>query len=189
MRALLPCVPRDDAERGTVDEGRRDDVVVRNSTYRFNEDEEQGEELAAETRRPTPQHRLNTDPEAFQTPGSSVRLIGKSRVEKRRRRFYCRRSSGKDSSLSQPCRGVNCLSPPRRVDATTSATRRLIPFHFTRRQRRRREPEGEGQSNPVEGQGHGGDDDLEMTLNDDQQRWLDVDLLRNDVANSTTVGR
>jgi len=25
--------------------------------------------------------------------------------------------------------------------------------------------------------------DLEMTLNDEQQRWLDVDLLRNDTAN------
>jgi len=43
----------------------------------------------------------------------------------------------------------------------------------------------EGKSNSVEGQVQGHGDDLEMTLNN--QRWLDVDLLRNDVASSTTA--
>ena len=66
-----------------------------------------------------------------------------------------------------------------------------IPFSFSRRQhqrQRRRDPEGEGQSNSVEGQGQIHEqNDLEITVNDEQQSWLDVDLLRNDAANANAV--
>jgi len=70
--------------------------------------------------------------------------------------------------------------------------RKWIPFSFNRRQhqrQRRRDPEGEGhQSNSVEGQGQIHEhNDLEITLNDEQQNWLDVDLLRNDAANANAV--
>ena len=74
----------------------------------------------------------------------------------------------------------------------STAARKWIPFAFSRRhhqRQRRRDPEGEGQSNAVEGQIQE-NSDLEMTLNYEQQRWLDVDLLRNDAVNgnSITVG-
>jgi len=64
---LLPCVSRADAGQSVSDAEK--DVVVRNSTYHFSEDDD--DEAVAEIRRPTPQHRLNVGTETFQTAGSS----------------------------------------------------------------------------------------------------------------------
>ena len=66
MSALLPCVSRTDSSAGrasAIAHGR--DVVVRNSTYRFSEDE--ADDLPSDSRRSTPQHRLHADTEAFQS--------------------------------------------------------------------------------------------------------------------------
>jgi len=124
-------------------------------------------------------------PEAFQTAGSNVRLIKKSKVQKRRS-GSSRRHSSNNCTSSAPVAKIR--ADPSTIDNT--AARKWIPFTFVRRQRRRhREPQSEGQANSVEGQVPGHGDDLEMTLNVDQQRWLDVDLLRNDAASSTTVSR
>ena len=88
------------------------------------------------------------------------------------------------------CAAANCSAEPNPMDSASA--RRWIPFSFNRRQhqrQRRRDPEGEShQSNSVEGLGQIQEhNDLEMTLNDEQQNWLDVDLLRNDAANANAV--
>jgi len=138
----------------------------------------------------SPSSEFSSGPEAFQTAGSNVRLIRKFKVEKRRCGPNRRRTSNSGSS-SAPA--TTC--PAASSAQETTAARKWIPFAFRRRQRRRRrDPRGEGQSNSIEGQvqGHVGEhvgDDLEMTLSVDQRRCLDVDLLRNDTASSTTVGR
>ena len=62
VSVLLPCVS---ARESVAEEGR--DVVVRNSTYHFSEDDD--DEVAPESRRSTPQHRLNTNTQPFQTAG------------------------------------------------------------------------------------------------------------------------
>ena len=134
----------------------------------------------------SPSSEFSSGPEAFQTAGSNVRLIRKSKVEKRRCGPNRRRTSNSGSS-SAPA--TTC--PAASSAQETTAARKWIPFTFRRRQRRRRrDTPGDGQSNSIEGQvqGHVGDD-LEMTLSVDQRRCLDVDLLRNDTATSTAVGR
>ena len=66
VSVLLPCVSRADvAQNVTTDEQR--DVVVRNSNYHFSEDDD--DEVVAESSRPTPQHRPNT--QTFQTAAST----------------------------------------------------------------------------------------------------------------------
>jgi len=130
---------------------------------------------------PWPWPTFPRDPEAFQTAGSSVRLIRKSKVEKR-----CSRSSRRHTSSNDrfSASAATCQVEPTAPDSASA--RKWITFTFSRRQRHRRDAQGEGQpANSVEGQVQGHGDDLEMTLNN--QRWLDVDLLRNDVASSTTA--
>jgi len=146
VSVLLPCVTRPDAVRNVVEEGK-DDVVVRNSTYRFSEDDD---EPTDESRRPTPQHRLNAHPDTFQTAGSNVRLISKAKENKRRARSDRRRTSdkkdGKDSSDPSNCQAEPSVS-------RTTAARKWIPFLRRHHQRqRRRDPEGQGQSNSTDGQ-------------------------------------
>jgi len=127
---------------------------------------------------------LLSGPEIFQTAGSSIRLIGKTKANELRTRPDRRRTSNKKDVKDSS--SVTCPAEPTTIDAI--AARRWTPFTFSRRRRhrqRRHDPEGEGQSNSVEdrNQGHS---DLEMTLNG-EQHWLDVDLLRNDAANDNSI--
>ena len=67
VSVLLPCVSRADVAQNVTTEERRD-VVVRNSNYHFSEDDDD-EDAVTDSRRPTPQHRPNT--QTFQTAGST----------------------------------------------------------------------------------------------------------------------
>ena len=139
-----------------------------------------------------------TGPQIFQTAGSSSRLIGKAKADKRRTRQDRRRTASnkdarvKDTSSSVPCSAAaSCQAEPSPEPSPidTVTVRKWIPFPFSRhhhQRQRRRDPEGEGQSNSIEGQieGHS---DVEITSNDAQQHWLDVDLLRNDASNGSSV--
>ena len=136
-----------------------------------------------ESRRPAHEHR-HADTEAFQSAGTGVRLLGKARTKKRRKRAGRRLSCNKKEVLDSLCdtrsAAASCPAGADPVDST--APRKWISLTLGRRRRRQQS----GRRNTVtEGQDRGRSD-LEMSLNDEQPErcWVqDVDLLRNDAVN------
>ena len=141
------------------------------------------EEAGPESRRPAHEHR-HADTEAFQSAGTGVRLLGKARTKKRRKRAGRRLSCNKKEVLDSLCdtrsAAASCPAGADHVDST--APRKWISLTVGRRRRRQQS----GRRNTVtEGQDRGRSD-LEMSLNDEQTErcWVqDVDLLRNDAVN------
>ena len=180
VSALLPCVSGGQKVINR-EEGAGKGVVVRNSTtYRFSEDDD---DAGPESRRPAHEHR-HADTEAFQSAGTGVRLLGKARTKKRRKRAGRRLSCNKKEVLDSLCdtrsAAASCSAGADHVDST--APRKWISLTLGRRRRRQQS----GRRNTVtEGQDRGRSD-LEMSLNDEQTErcWVqDVDLLRNDAVN------